>query len=194
MTVVLADTEDGDLIFAADSAASHGDEIYTVATPKVFALGSYLFGYAGSYRIGQILRHYVELPEPPARDAERFLVREVVPILRDAVREQGAAGPGKAVLGERTALLIGFRGRVWCVGADLTVTPEGAYAAIGSGRLLAYAAFHALDAVGVAPGRRRLELVLQATAKHTASVRRPWRFVTLGRVSPDAGARRGRRL
>jgi len=128
MTVVLADTQDETLIFAADSAASNGDEIYTVDTPKVFALGSYLFGYTGSYRIGQILRHYVELPEPPEREAERFLVREVVPILRAAVLEQGAAGPGQDFLGEKTALLVGFRSRIWCIGTDLTVTPEAACA------------------------------------------------------------------
>jgi len=180
MTVVLADTQDETLIFAADSAASNGDEIYTIAMPKVFARGSYLFGYTGSYRIGQILRHYVELPEPPEREAERFLVREAVPILRAAVLEQGAAGPGRDFLGEKTALLVGFRGRTWCIGTDLTVTPEAAYGAIGSGRLRAYGAFHALYAAGVGPARRRLELVLEATAEHTANVRRPWQLVSLG--------------
>ncbi len=184
MTVVLADTENETLIFAADSAASKGDEIYTIDTPKVFALGSYLFGYAGSYRIGQILRYYVELPEPPEREAERFLVREVVPILRAAVLEQGAAGPGQDFLGEKTALLVGFQGRIWCVGTDLTVTPEPSYAAIGSGRLRAYGAFHALYGAGVGPALRRLELVLEATAEHTTNVRRPWHFLSLGPDGP----------
>ena len=63
--------------------------------------------------------------------------------------------------------------------------PERAYAAIGSGRLRAYGAFHVLHAAGVGPARRRPELVLEATAEHTANVRRPWHFVSLG---PDAAA------
>jgi len=191
VSIVLGDTEKGSLVFAADSAGATGDEIYTIDTPKVFALGSYLLGYCGSYRVGQVLRHHLELPEPPAGDPERFLVREVVPILRETVAAQcgvadasAASGPIRRHLGEKTALLVGFRGRIWCVGPDLTVTPEPAYAAIGSGRLRAYGALHALHAAGVGPVGRRLELALEATFAFTANVRPPWRFV---RLDPDGG-------
>lgn len=180
MTVVLAETEGRSIIFAADSAGAKGDEIYTIGLPKVFALGPYLFGYTGSYRIGQILRHYVELPDPPEIHPERFLVREAVPILRQAVNDQGAALHGPGFLGEKTAILVAFHGRIWCIGTDLTVLPETSYAAIGSGRLRAYGALHALNAAGVEPARKRLELTLAATAEYTANVRPPWHFASVG--------------
>ena len=61
--------------------------------------------------------------------------------------------------------------------SDLTVLPEVDFGAIGSGRLRAYAALHALKAAGIEPAQRRLELALEAAAKYTASVRPPWQFV-----------------
>ncbi len=145
MTVVIADTEES-VVFAADSAAANGSEIYTLDTEKVFKRDGYLFGYCGSYRIGQILRHCVALPEYPdeSADMERFMVRELVPAIRKAVETEGAAGEGRGFLGEQTCILTCVRGQIWTIGPDLTVIRESPFAAIGSGRLRAYPALHAL--------------------------------------------------
>jgi ATP-dependent protease HslVU (ClpYQ) peptidase subunit len=166
------------VILGADSAAAAGDEIYTLDLPKVFARGAYLFGYCGSYRIGQILRYRVELPEPPiAGELEPFFIRELIPAIRHAVEKDGAAGPGRAFLGEKTTILMGCRAQLWCIMSDLTVVPAGPFAAIGSGRLRAYAALHALQAVAIEPAQRRLKLALEASAAFTSSVRPPWVFI-----------------
>ncbi len=180
MTCVVGETDGRTIILGADSAAGSGDEIYTIDLPKVFARGGFLFGYCGSYRIGQILRYRVELPEPPSGDLEPFLVRELIPALRRAVIEEGAAGEGNAFLGEKTALLIGCQGELWTIARDLTAVPEADFAAIGSGRLRAYAALYALRTAGVEPSRRRLEVALQAAAAFTSTVRPPWHFVSDG--------------
>ena len=55
---------------------------------------------------------------------------------------------------------------------------EPMFAAIGSGRLRAYGALHALQASGTEPVERRLELALEAAAAYTATVRPPWHFVS----------------
>jgi hypothetical protein len=186
MTVVLVDTEDNELLFGADSAASGQDEeIYTFDTEKVFEREGYLFGYCGSYRIGQILRHCVELPKIPEDpeepfDMERFLVRELLPPIRQAVTAEGAAGAGRAILGDKTAILLGCRRQIWRLGTNLTVNRETPFAAIGSGRSRAYGALHALHAAGFGPLQQRVELALQATAAFTANVRPPFHFVGTG--------------
>ncbi len=179
MTVVIAETEQGIITMAADSAATNGDEIYTLKTPKVFQRDGYLFGHCGCYRIGQILRHCVELPQLPSgsTEVERFLIRELAPALREAVEAEGAAGGGGAFLGEKTCILIGLLGQIWCMRPDLSVMQEGPFAAIGSGRLRAYAVLHALHAIGFGGVRRRIEIALEATAEYTSSVRPPWHFV-----------------
>jgi len=180
MTCIVGLTDGKTVTFGADSATGMGEEIYTLKVHKAFARGPYLFGVCGSPRVGQILRFRMELPEPPATDLEPFLVRELVPVIRRALAEEGVAGSGQAILGEKTTILVGCRGQLWTICSDLTVVREVAYAAIGSGRLRAYGALHALAAAGVEPARRRLELALEAAAAYTANVRPPWTFVSGG--------------
>ncbi len=69
------------------------------------------------------------------------------------------------------------QGQLWHVGPDLTVLREDEFGAIGSGRIRAYSALHALKVAGVEPAERRLELALETAAKYTTSVRPPWHFV-----------------
>ncbi len=182
LTIVIADTDGETVVFAADSAAASGNEIYTLETEKVFKRDGYLFGYCASYRIGQILRHCVQLPEYPeeATDMEGFMVRALVPAIRKAVETEGAVGSGRGFLGDKTCILTCIRGQIWNIGPDLAVIRESPFAAIGSGRLRAYAALHALRAAGIKPVQRRIKLALEATAEFTSDVRPPWLVVTMG--------------
>lgn len=196
MTGILGTTDGQTILLGADSAGSNDNgEIYTIPAPKVFGCGSYVMGVAGSYRIAQTLRFKADLPAPPATDLEPFLVRHLVPAIAAAVRADGAACHDHEILGSRTTLLLGCRGQLWYIGPDLTVLPEGSFAAIGSGHIRAYAALYALQAAGVEPARRRVELALEAAAEFTTTVRGPWHFVSLdadGRIissGPTADSR-----
>jgi len=191
MTCVVGWTDGETVTLASDSAASGDGEIRALQLPKVFVRGDYVFGFCGSYRIGQILHYCTELPPAPAGGPlEPFLVRKLVPALRRAVASEGAAGEGRAFLGEKTGLLIGCQGQIWCVGHDLTVVPEAPYAAIGSGRSRAYGALFALASETI-PVQRRLELALAAAAEFTPGVRPPWHFVQLPAASTDLKHGRG---
>ncbi len=181
MTLVLGHADGETTTLGADSAMSMEGEVYTMDVRKVFQRGPFLFGVCGSYRVTQILRFQAELPEPPpAAELEPFLVTELAPAIRRAIEEEGVAGSGCAILGEKTALILGCRGRLWFIGNDLTVVPASPFAAIGSGRHRAYGALHALREAGVEPPRRMLELALAAAAKTTPTVRPPWHFVSMG--------------
>ncbi|MCP3999187.1 MAG: hypothetical protein GY722_29595 [bacterium] len=179
MTCVVGTIDGRAIILGADSAAvGEGPEIYTPPEPKVFASGPYLLGVCGSYRVAQVLRYRAELPTPPEpTDLGSFLVRDLVPMIGDLLESEGVVGSSRAFLGEKVALLLGYEGQLWHVSSDLTVLPEVDFGAIGSGRLRAYAALHALKAAGVEPARRRLELALETAAKYTATVRPPWTFL-----------------
>ena len=181
MTCVVGSIDGQSVILGADSAAigaPDDSEIYTMPEPKVFTCGSYVFGVCGSYRVGQVLRYRAELPEPaPSTDLRSFLVRELVPAIGSLLEAEGVVGSRRTYLGEKVALLLGYQGQLWCITSDLTVLPEVEFGAIGSGRIRAYSALHALKAAGIEPARRRLEIALEATARYTASVRPPWHFV-----------------
>ncbi len=178
MSCVVGLVDGTNVILGADSAGSNGDEIYTLPNRKIFACGPYVFGVCGSYRVAQVVRYRAELPEPPPRwDSEAFMVRDLVPAIHDAVMAEDVVASGRTLPGVNTMLLIGCHGQLWNVGPDLTVLREREFGAIGSGRLRAYGALHALQAAGIEPPRRRLELALEAIAAFTTTVRPPWHFI-----------------
>ena len=179
MTCIVGVVDEGRVILGADSAGSGKEnEIYSLPERKVFARGPYLFGITGSYRLGEVLHFKTELPElPKQHDLKRFLVHELVPAVADAVLKNHCAHEGREILGPRTGFLLGVRGSLWCIISDLTVFQAGSFASMGSGRLRAYPALHALEAAGVTPAKRRLELALEATYAYTSDVRGPWQFV-----------------
>ena len=182
MTCVVGTIDGQTIILGADSAAiGDGSEIYTPPEPKVFACGPYLVGVCGSYRVGQVLRYRAELPEPPpSTDLRSFLIRDLVPAIGSLLEAERVLGSSRACLGDKVSLLLGYQDQLWHIGSDLTVLPEVEFGAIGSGRLRAYAALHALKRAGVEPAQRRLELALETAAKYTATVRPPWHFVSNG--------------
>ncbi len=182
MTCVVGTIDGQSVILGADSAAvGDGPEIYTPPEPKVFACGQYLFGVSGSYRLAQVLRYRAELPEPPSlADLGSFLVRDLAPAIDGLLEAEGVEGSRRAYLGDKVALLLGYQDQLWHISSDLTMLPEVGFGAIGSGRLRAYAALHALETAGVEPAQRRLELALETAAKYTATVRPPWHFVRGG--------------
>ena len=184
MTCVVGVVDEGRVILGADSAGSGEDnEIYSISERKVFARGPYLFGITGSYRLGELLHLKAALPDlPDDHDLKPFLVHEFIPAVADTVRKDHLAREGPEILGPKTGFLLGIRGSLWCVTSDLTVFRAGSFASIGSGRLRAYPVLHALEAAGVKPAKRRLELALDATYAYTSDVRRPWQFVESDRT------------
>ncbi len=183
MSCVLSFVAGNTMAMGSDSAASgDGDGIFRISEPKVFVRDAYLFGVTGSYRIAQIIRFKAKLPPPPSRVSEMrsFLVCSLTPAIAAALRAEGAAHEGRQILGPRTSILFGCRGQLWHIDPDLTVLPEGNYAAIGSGYMRAYAALYALEqAGGVESPERRVEIALQTAAEFTSTVRPPWQIVSI---------------
>lgn len=137
-------------------------------------------------RFGQVVNLLVEWPEPP-RSGELlpFLAREVVPEIRRAVQDAGAAQDGREILGNQTVLLVGLLGQLFIVARDLYVVPSPGPSCIGSGRHHGYGAMHALKAAGVEPAQKRIEMALEAAADYSLCVRPPFRILeTVG--NPNA--------
>ena len=180
MTCIVGIKEDGKLWIGGDSAAINltTSEIYTIASRKVFRAGSYLVGYTISFRAGQVLEHEVEWPEPPeGAEIGSFLVRELVPRLREALREAGALKTTEGV-DQGAHFMIGIGGEFYSVALDFSVTPLAeSFMAIGAGRHNAYGALHALAGLGMPP-QERMRRALEAAARYTCGVREPFYFLS----------------
>lgn len=177
MTCIVAITDGKRTVMGGDSAASFPDntEIYDFATGKIFSTGEYLVGVCGSYRSGQVAQYEMEWPEPPepGADLDRFMACEITGRLLETFKKAAHEPNSKALL------LIALRGRLFVTGSDNSaVRLRVPWTAIGSGRLPAYGALHALAGAELSL-EDKVRAALAAAQAHTANVREPFHLLSV---------------
>jgi len=177
MTCIVGVRGSGEVWIGADSAGVCDTLITSRADPKVCRVGSYLFGFTDSFRMGDLLRFDLAPPNPSAyrgrpSDAHGFMVREFVPALR-ACFDAGGFSRVDRGREEGGTFLVGFGEHLFGVYSDLQIerSREG-YVAVGSGAAVALGALHATRRQ-VAP-RRRVVQALEAAAAHNTWVAPPF--------------------
>lgn len=156
MTCLAALIHDGKVYIGADSAASTDSAIEVRANRKVFRNGSYIIGFTGSFRVGQLLQ-YEDLP-PVEGDTMSHIVRKVVPAI------QKHAGK------DTDEILIGHAGRLFKVSSDYSVAEYTNYAAAGGGEPYALGRLHG----SLGPPDVRIIAALEAAQEHCPAVRAPF--------------------
>jgi hypothetical protein len=191
MTCIVAVTDHRTVVLGADSAAVGEHDVHVRATPKLFRTGPYAIGYTRSWRMGQILRHLTQLPEPPDSDdgdaLEHFMVAAFIPAVRQSFSEQGFAKiarvarsadyteEGQEVSG---VFLVALGGHVFEVREDhQVVRPVTPFAAVGGGAIAALGALHALHAHTDLALQAKAAAALTAAETYTQSVRSPFHFL-----------------
>lgn len=167
----------GRVLIGADSAASDGQSVILRDDPKVFCAGSFVIGFTTSFRMGQILQHAMQPPEPkPGDSLYRFMVVEFVNVVRAALKEGGFAHVENGV--ERGgAFLVGVRGRLFQVQDDFQVCEASArFDACGSGEQIALGSLATSAELSVDP-HERVKLALHAAAQFSAFVRPPFHIM-----------------
>jgi hypothetical protein len=170
-----------------DSVGVAGYEADVRADAKVFRNGPMIFGFTSSFRMGQLLRYSLVVPQRhPETDVYAWLVTTFIDAVR-ACLDRG--GYSRRVNGEEEAgtFLIGYAGRLFAVQDDYQVAEVArSYQAVGCGATYALGALHATDARSAAYvlGQRldpilRLTIALGAASEHSAGVRGPYRFEIL---------------
>ena len=171
MTCIAGFVEGDRVWIGGDSAASHGMSIHIRAEPKVFRNGSLLIGFSQSFRMGQVLRHILVVPEhDPTMTVEQYASTALVDAIQAALSDAGVTcGPCEYGAGN---ILIGYAGNLFFIDHDFQVGfPIYRYYAIGSGQDIALGALYAS---GRLQGEERLTRALGAAVEFNASCRGPF--------------------
>lgn len=188
MTCVAAARRGGKVVIGADSAgvAPWLLHLETRADEKVFTRNDHAgepwaFGFTSSFRMGDLLRYKLELPEvQPKQDLREFMVVRFV----DAVRKALGDGGWRSKHDERESggtFLVAYRGEIFKVEDDFQVGQLAVpFAAVGCGEHLALGAMHALwDNLPEQTARWIVGSALEAAARFSAGVRGPYHFVEI---------------
>jgi len=177
VTCVVGLTDKGSVYIGADSAGVAGWALTVRADEKVFRRGPFLMGFTTSFRMGQLLRYKLDVPDQQeGTDTSEFLATVFVDAVRDCLKAGGwaTAKDGRESGG---GFLLGYRGRLFTIGDDFQVGEAAAgYDSVGCGEEIARGVLFATKG---RPAVRRLDLALTAAEAHDAGVRGPFHIMRL---------------
>jgi hypothetical protein len=147
------------------------------ADEKVFRRGEWVFGFTSSFRMGQLLRYSLKLPEPPQRGLYGWMVTTFVDAVRATLKEGGFASKTNETESGGT-FLVGIQGHLFNVESDFQVGhPARGWHAVGCGQAEARGALFA--STSTANPRKRVLTALEASAALNGGVSAPFKVVSV---------------
>lgn len=184
MTCIVGLEHDGKVSIGGDSAGVNGSLDIRIRTDeKVFINGPMIFGFTSSFRMGQLLRYSLTVPEqlPSQKDDYRFMCTSFIDAVRKCLKDGGYAEVKDGV--DRGGIfLVGYRGKLYCVESDFQVSKSvQTYEAVGCGEAFALGAMRTIEGMGsvdisgnsLTP-EEKIRLALVAATTFSAGVSAPY--------------------
>jgi ATP-dependent protease HslVU (ClpYQ) peptidase subunit len=174
VTCIVGIEHGGKVLIGGDSAGTGGYHQTIRADEKVFLNGEFAFGFTSSFRMGQLLRYKLTVPDfVENADLDTHMVTSFVDAVRTTLKQGGFAQNDR---GEECGgtFLVGVRGRLYTIYDDYQVARSvDGYAAVGCGDQLALGALYATSQLRP---KARATRALEAAAKFSSGVAGPFNF------------------
>lgn len=186
MTCIIGIQHNNLITIGGDSAGVAGLDIEVRADEKVFNKideqgNEWLFGFTSSFRMGQLIRYALELPNVSKIDLKdeeafnRVMVLDFIDCVRRCFEDKGWLRT-KADREYGGAFIVGVKGRLFVIEDDFQVAiPASGFTAIGCGELQALGSLYTTAALGKPVDTRlRAKLALEAAEAYSGGVRSPY--------------------
>ncbi len=180
MTCIVGIETPSGVIVGGDSAGVAGYDLSVRADEKVFSRigggAKWVFGFTSSFRMGQLIRYSLRLPQVPKRagDLDKFMVTKFIDALRKGYSDGGWLRTDDDVESGGT-FLVGVRGRLFNIAGDFQVGKTACgYDAVGCGDAYAKGVLYATPRM--AP-EKRVRLALESAEQFSAGVRAPFHII-----------------
>ena len=186
MTCIVGIVENGKIFIGGDSAGVAGHSLQIRADEKVFKKDGTLFGFTTSFRMGQIIRYCLKIPEQPnSQNDYQYLCSYFIDELIKCFSDKGFLQK-KDEVKSGGAFLLGYKGNLYQVENDFQVGKvTDSFSACGCGQDIALGALYELknqDVKGkksMAPSpKEKLIRALKAAEHFSAGVRGPFNIVS----------------
>jgi ATP-dependent protease HslVU (ClpYQ) peptidase subunit len=182
MTCIVAIKKDSVVYMGADSAGVAGYDLVVRNDPKIYQVGEFLFGFTGSFRMGQLLGYSMpKLIKEEAMPIHQFMVTTFIDTVRQVLKDGGFASK-KDENESGGTFLVGYRGHLFCVEGDYQVGEVAQdYCAVGCGAQIALGSLYTSPyADRIDEPEQRLRIALEAAQEFSAGVRAPFIFRSIG--------------
>lgn len=174
MTCIVGIEHNGKVIMAADSLAANAYSKCVLAEQKIFKVGKFLIGCAGSGRAAQVIKYSLKVANKKSNQTElEYMCKNFAEAARKVIYEGGViASKDEADLVD-SVILIGYMGKLYVMEGDFQILQiETSFAAIGSGENVALGAMYALQGAPIEP-KKKLSIAIQAASYFVPSVGGP---------------------
>jgi len=174
MTCIVAIKGEDTICMGGDSAGVSGDTIYYRLDEKVFINGPMIFGFTASFRMGQILRYHLKVPEQKCEDDLEFLCTDFID---DVIKTLEKNGFGNIIEGRKNGgtFLIGYKENIYMVHNDYQIAKHYEnYAAIGCGKDYAKGCLYTLSNCHEMTSQNKISCALDAASYHSCWVSAPY--------------------
>lgn len=138
MTIVCGLKHKDKVWIGADSIATCGGFRFPESVKKIYRVGPWLVGAAGSSRVHEILQNTIQLLD--AQDIQEF--RDVLFTAVGQVFKPYEQKEGGSPLGYDCEFIVSYEDQLWCILSSGTIwQPNAGFCAIGSGQDYAYGAW-----------------------------------------------------
>jgi len=155
MTCIIALEYDGKVYMGGDSASVAGYQIQKTYQPKVFTKGDFIIGFTSSFRMGQLLRYKLEIPNQGKSESDiEYLTTSFIDAVRTCLKDGGFT----TILNNEEKggfFLVGYKGKVYKVQRDFQISRyQSGYTATGAGEEFAMGAMSVLISFEIAHSPR----------------------------------------
>jgi ATP-dependent protease HslVU (ClpYQ) peptidase subunit len=174
MTCIAVVRQDDKVYMAGDRGASDDGTILALDAPKVWKIGPYLIGYAGSMD-GERIRYNFKPTPPNIKDTDKFMQTKFIKQLKKFYTDWWVDTGKDSDFG----LIIAVKGQIYeHSSSDMSLSKyEVDYLAMGSGAEYAYGALHATEKIK--DPRRRLQAAVGAAIKFSPTCMGPIDIVSI---------------
>jgi ATP-dependent protease HslVU (ClpYQ) peptidase subunit len=180
MTCIVAVKHNKKIYMGGDRCLSDYESSFYMPTtdPKIFKKDNMVIGYAGSVRMGKVIKYDFEPPKSNVRNLEKYMNIDFINALRECLERNNlkldSVSPERNDVAD---LIIGMRGRIFIVEDDWQVTEHTYdYLSIGSGSPYALGSLHSTADL---PPNERVEKALKAADQFSITVCQPFDYIVL---------------
>jgi ATP-dependent protease HslVU (ClpYQ) peptidase subunit len=166
MSCLIAYKSGNKIYLGSDGAATEEDgDIRPIKTKKIFRVGDYLIGYAGSIRAGQIIRNI----DPPET------IEELIEVMRTKMEECGCLAITDASTSlSQSCFIVIHRDIIYEILSDFQLNEvSGNFTTIGCGGPYAFGAMHVIQEEDLSPSQKIVK-ALKVVSEYHAAVRPPY--------------------
>jgi ATP-dependent protease HslVU (ClpYQ) peptidase subunit len=176
MTCIAAIKELSQIIMVSDSGSIDTESMFILnrADQKmVIKDNRFLIGFAGSYRIGQIIVSNFMPPRNDSMNPEKYMRTDFIAAMRESLSENGIQSQTM----DNTSFLIGYAGQLFWIQDDFQIAEIAHdYMAIGSGCEVALGSLFSTESL---TSEERLTTALRASMEFKAGIRAPFHMLRL---------------